>query len=661
MHVLRTPADEPPLTRRSIALILLAVMATVLPHATHLPPHLTASALAFALWRWLAVTRDWPLPGGAVRIVLGIAVAGAVMMHHGTIFGRDAGTALLVAMLALKLLEVRSYRDAMLALFLACFLTVVMAFHSQEIPVVAALVAALLLVTIAMIELNQGAVPRVARARLPVRQAGALMLRAAPLMIVMFLLFPRLPAPLWGLPADAQGATTGLSDTMDPGSISELARSEATAFRVTFDGEPPPPDALYWRGPVFWDTDGRTWSRGGGDGIPQRPDGPRFTPLGKPVDYRVLLEPSGQRWLFALDLPYDAPDWAEHTRDLHLVAERPVRALTGYRARSYPEYRTGAPTADERARALRLPDANPRSRALGRMWRTGAASDAAIVERALAHFRTEPFRYTLTPPRLDGEHPVDEFLFTSRSGFCEHYATAFTVLMRAAGIPARVVTGYQGGELNPVGGHMIVRQRDAHAWAEVWLDGAGWTRIDPTAAVAPERIERGSLGAERERSGLGAVPGGRALEGLIERAALGWDTVNARWNGWILAYGPTLQSAFLARFGLQGWLGMALAMVAGIAIALVSTMIASRALRGRGRDPVMRAYGRFRARLARRGVVDDPAEGPLAFAARARAARPELADAIDAITALYVDMRYGAGSPPGGLRRLRRAVATFRP
>lgn len=652
---------HPALTRRALGMLLLALAVAAAPHASHLPPGIVVFVLACGAWRWMIERAGWPLPGRTLRAVLTVAALSAVMLVFGTVFGRDAGTALLAVMLGLKLLEVRGYRDAMLTLFLGCFFVVVMAFHSQEIPVAAALVLALLLLMATMIELNRGDAPRTSPPRGPMsslRPAAFLLLAAAPLAAFMFVMFPRLPTPLWGLPSDAHGKTTGLSETMSPGAISELATSDAIAFRALFEDEPPAPADLYWRGPVLWFTDGRNWSAPAGAALPAPDAHVGFIPMGEPVHYSVMLEPTGQSWLFALDLPYSAPAGSAHTADLFLLARQPVREPRRYAVTSYPAYRTPELTATERERALQLPPANPRTVALGRSWREGSASPEEAMRRALAHFRFEAFHYTLSPPALAGGDPLDEFLFETRAGFCEHYAAAFTVLMRAAGVPARVVTGYQGGERNTVGGHLVVRQRDAHAWAEVWLPPRGWTRIDPTAAVAPERIARGSADM-LERSGMSARRGfgtGRVGD-LVQRAGAGWDALNTRWNAWVLAYGPDAQSALLARIGLRSWLTMTLALAGIVAIVLVLLALATR--RRRPRDPLAEMHARFRARLARRGIVAEPSEGPVAFASRVRRRNPELGASVDVFTGLYVAMRYGKNHAPSDLRRLRRAMANL--
>lgn len=654
-----------PLTRRSVDLILVALAAALLPHLLHLPPALALFCLIFGLWRWMASHYAWPLPGAASRTALTVLSLAGVYIIFGTVFGRDAGTALLAIMLGLKLLEVRRFRDAVVVLFLGYFLAITMVLYSQSIPTVLYMAPTVALVTAALIDLNhrQREHPPLATV---LRRAGSLLVQALPVMLIMFVLFPRIPGPLWGLPKDAYGGTTGLDDSMTPGSISQLSQSDEVAFRVAFEDAPPPARLLYWRGPVFWYTDGRSWMPNRQDVPPPSAPGPGFVPEGEAVDYTITLEPTNRRWLYALDLPVSAPEGARRTSDLYFMAAEPVRRLTRYTLRSYPSYRTGALTVTDRVRGLQLPGNNPRVRALGQRWRAETGRDPGagreIVRRALRYFREQPFFYTLQPPLLRGRDPLDRFLLETRRGFCEHYAAAFTLLMRAAGVPARVVTGYQGGELNPLGGYMIVRQRDAHAWSEVWLEGEGWVRFDPTGAVAPSRIERGIDNAlERGRDGLfGTLETGPVAE-LWKRTRLGWDTLNNRWNQWVLGYGPASQSELLSRFGLRNWLDMAVTMVAVTGLILLAVTTALAFGRRTGTDRAGALYQRFCNKLARRGIERTPAEGPVDFAARVGDLRPDLANTVDTISRLYIDARYGGAEVSGQLGRLRREIATFRP
>lgn len=645
-----------------------AIALVTLPHLVRLPLPVAATLLAVLGWRVGALLLGWPLPRpgqrGLVALKVALALAltlGVVVAYRGGL-GREAGVTLLTVMAALKLLELDAERDCYVAVFLGLFLLVTHFFYDQSLATGAFLFLALTLFIGCLVRLNDR------RARPPaalLKLAGALVVQALPLMLLAFLLFPRLPGPLWGLPKDAYASLTGLSGEMNPGAVSELALSDEVAFRVEFlDAEPPEPARLYWRGPVMWDTDGRGWRAG-----PPEPAPPALEPRGPALRYSVTLEPSNQPWLLGLDLPAELSEAslaARVTGDFQLLAAQPVRRRIAYQALSYPEHRAAGSSPEALRRALALPPgAHPRTVALARRWRGETAEPRALAERALALFREQPFYYTLSPP-LALADPVDEFLFDTRRGFCEHFASAFTVLMRAAGVPARVVTGYQGGERNSVAGFLTVRQRDAHAWAEVWLPGEGWRRVDPTAAVAPERIEQGVEAAlPRPVSALRAVLGDNATAGALWRQLRdGWETFNHQWNRWVLGYGAQRQRELLARLGLErltgARLGLALVGTLMLAGALVALWVLRRTWQG---DPVQQAYARFCRRLAGVGLARGPGEGPLDFAARSARARPDLGPAIERVTALYVALRYGRAYAADRARAaaLRAAVRAFRP
>ncbi|HEY8431289.1 MAG TPA: DUF3488 and transglutaminase-like domain-containing protein, partial [Sandaracinaceae bacterium] len=487
-----------------------------------------------------------------------------------------------------------------------------------------------------------------------------MLVQALPVMLALFVLFPRLSGPLWALPNDPRRAVTGLSDSMTPGDITELAQSDEVAFRVEFSDVVPPPEALYWRGPVLTVFDGRRWTRSWAS--PMRSlDGIEY--LGEPVEYHVTLEPNGQGWIFALDLPreWSGIDRMRMADDYQLVVP-PGRTASRrqYRVVSHTSYRTIDSLSDlQRARLTRLPEgSNPRTLALVQGWRARGLDAERIIAEALRMFREQPFRYTLTPPPL-GADSVDDFLFETRAGFCGHYASAFAVMMRAAGVPARVVTGYQGGELNTLGGHYTVRQSDAHAWVEVWLEGRGWTRVDPTAAVAPERIELGSAASADGRIASGRLGLGRTLR-------LAWDALDAYWYGWVIGYGEARQRMLLERVGLDVATPALLSAVTLGAVAAIIALIAAYhglAQRGRKRkDPAARAFAAFCRRLARCGIAPPRiGETPTAFAARAEHIRPDLGTAIRQIAAAYVRARYEPDVEGLALARLERLVKSFRP
>lgn len=646
---------------------LLAVVALALaPHLPRVPTWEAAVVLVMLAWRAAASLRTWPMPPDRLKLLMTLCAVVAVAASHGARPSQEAGLALLVLMLAFKLTELRQRRDVMVTVFLLYFVLLTQFLHSQEIWTVAYLLGCTVAVTAVLIEVSHpGTMLAPTRA---LRMAAGHVTLALPVMVVLFVLFPRIPGPLWGLPADGGAAArTGLSDRMSPGDIASLIASDEVAFRVEFDGALPPQRALYWRGPVFWAFDGRTWSPGFGGSLPGEV---RIAPLGPALRYRMMLEPTSERWLTALEMvdPAALPEGASLSAD-HLLTsstrsgERRLVALA-----SWPEYRLEPELTPLRHRlATRLPAGrNPRAVALARQWRAQGLDDAAIMRQALALFREQPFVYTMRPPLL-GADPVDEFLFETRRGFCEHYASAFAVLMRAAGIPARIVTGYQGGEYSSLGGYLLVRQSDAHAWVEVHLPGQGWQRVDPTAAVAPTRVERGLAAAlEGAADRPGWLASRTALRYWLEAR---WDLVNAWWNRWVLAYGPQLQQELMRALGLVTTGRMILALTAALTLlAAAYGLVLLRAVRPPAEhDPVQRQWRDVERLLARAGIVRAANEGPRDFALRACGALPAVADELQAALAHYLAARYygehGAGHAEAlanARRQLREALRRTR-
>jgi transglutaminase-like putative cysteine protease len=487
-----------------------------------------------------------------------------------------------------------------------------------------------------------------------------LTLQALPLAAVLFLLFPRIPGPFWALPAAEQTGLSGLAEEIRPGDITALSLSDEVAFRVRFEGKVPPAESLYWRGPVLERFDGRTWSA-----VPVSPRNrasPAFSRIGPEFGYQVVLEPQGQRWLLALETPvsWSVPR-ASLGPGLQLLSAEPFWERLSYRARSVANG-LGASDAGELALAqnLRLPAGrNPRAVGLARELRRESPDDRAFLSRALRLFRDENFSYSLSPPPL-GTQPVDDFLFSTREGFCEHFASSFAVLARAGGLPARVVVGYQGGERNPFGDYWIVRQANAHAWVEVWLDGA-WQRVDPTAAVAPERIERG---IDSTMAGSPRVSERLWRSNLfVNRLVLSWDAVNAAWDRWVLAYGPDMQEDLLLALGFEVPRTIQLAGLAGSASVICLAVMAF-ALRHRRRlrsDPGARLYATLCRRLATIVRPRGPAETAAHYAEAVASARPDLAAGIRAMTELYLRLRYGGVPDPDLERRLAVMIRNFRP
>ena len=642
---------------RRLAWTMAGLGAALAPHVLRVQPWVSAFVIGACAWRLLAERRGWRMPPAFLRGLIAAAVTGGVFVGYSTITGLDGGTALLVVMSALKLLETKSARDLTVLIFIGWFLCLASFLYAQDLPTAAWVLPTVWLLAAALLRVSRR-VPG-GPARRPFVATGNTLLKAAPVALVLFLFFPRVEGSFWGAPS-AERALTGLTDSMSPGDISDLTQNDVVAFRVRFAGEPPPPAQRYWRGPVLAQFDGYTWSRGEVQSFRR----PAVTRRGAPVDYTVTMEPTGQQMLFALDM---VDDWtrglALQAWDFGLRTRRPVNAVIQYDARSYPDYLAGEEIAlSLRNASLRLPpDRNPRAAALARGMRAEAGSDAAYIEAVLGMFRRQDYYYTLTPPGL-ARDSVDDFLFNTRRGFCGHFASAFTSLMRAAGIPARVVAGYQGGDWNPLGNYMIVRQSHAHAWSEVWLPGNGWRRVDPTAAVAPERVERG---LEATFAGSELLPGAFERDSpLLWRVRMAWDSLNARWNDSVVQFNRAAQENLLTNIGFDDpdWRAFALALGVGLAAAS-GMLIAWLAFefRPRSTDPAAAAYRRFTARLARRGIECRTGEAPRDFAQRVRRLRPDLGLAALSITEAYLRLRYGPSPAHGDLRLLRSEVSRFRP
>jgi transglutaminase-like putative cysteine protease len=645
--------SKQPLPWRNARWLLASLALVAAPHALHMPAWTVALIATLIAWRAYIGYARLALPNRWLLLLFALAATFGVFLSYRTIFGRDAGVTLLVVMLGLKLLETRTLRDAMLLSFLSYFLVITNFLYSQTIGTGLYMLACTVFITATMVSLNFAEAEPPFRVQL--RTAALMLAQSVPLMLVLFLLFPRVPGPLWGLPRDAFAGTSGLSDTMTPGSLSSLALSDAVAFRVRFESQIPRAKDLYWRGPLMWDFDGRTWSVQFFVYT-----APRIDAEGDPVAYEVTLEPHNRRWLFALDLPAVIPPRAVAGTDYQLYSVQPVINRLRYDMTSLLNARFGeVESRYSLHRALQLPARlNPRAQELGRALRQKHANDEDIIADMLGMFRRN-FVYTLEPPLL-GEHPVDEFLFSTRSGFCEHYASAFAVVMRAAGIPTRIVTGYQGGEVNALGNYLIVRQADAHAWTEVWLKDRGWVRVDPTFAVAPVRVDTGILAAVPRTDSLPLMV--RTQFELLRQARLTWDYMANAWNQWVLGYTPERQRWLLANAGVDDatWQKLtAILFVLAGAIVAMFTALALRRLKSRVRDPVRIAYQTFCDRLRRKGLPRGAAEGPVDYARRLEQARPDLAPAVGAITRLYIALRYGVESSANALTELQRRVRQF--
>ena len=649
--------ESAPVGLRGLDGVLAALAVSVAAHFANLPAWVLLLLLATMAWRWVADRRGLPLPNRWLRAGAAILALLVVLVAYHTVNGVEAGTAFLVLMAAVKLLETRTARDLTVLVFIAWFLLYAALLRDQRLQLLPWMLVGTLLATAALLRAHSGAAGDSRREVL--RRAAALMLQALPLAAALFLLFPRLPGPFWGLAAPSS-ARTGLSDEMTPGDVSDLSASGEPAFRVRFAGKPPPPAQRYWRGPVLHEFDGRSWRRPRGQAFPAQ----AVTFSGAPIDYQLTLEPHDRNWVLALDLPgrWQEQD-AYQAYDFTLLSPRPLTDVASFRVRSYPNYHAGTELPKSmRHKDTQLPArGNPRAVALGRELRARYGEPGEIASAMLRLFRNQPFEYTMQPPRLAGD-AVDEFLFSTRKGFCEHYASAFAVVMRAAGVPARVVTGYQGGEFNPIGGYLLVRQSDAHAWTEIWIDTRGWVRVDPTAAVAPERIERGlvdAVGADEPAPGRF-----RQESELWMQLTMSWDAVNDFWNERIVRFNAARQFDLLEQLGIEepDWRTLGLGLAASLAAFFVAlSALTAWSHREPGRDWPARLHAETARRLRRRGLVPGHAEGPNAFLERAAASCPDLAGDIGRIRDLYAGLRYGPRPRSGELSQLKHLVNQLRP
>jgi transglutaminase-like putative cysteine protease len=643
--------------------LLLSILMVIAPHASHLPLWVSSLCAALLLWRAYLTFSGNALPARWLLMLITVASLGGIAINFHTLFGREAAVTLLILMVTLKFMELRATRDAMVLIYLSCFIIITNFVYSQSIPTALYMLATLTVVMTAWIHLYAQNIALKPRLRI----AAILLLQAIPLTLILFVLFPRVQGPLWGLPQDAF-ASSGLDDRMSPGSLSRLSLSDAVAFRVSYADKRPTREQMYWRGPVLSNFDGRTWTPGRtAYGI-----APQFTELDQTIDYSVTLEPHNKTWLFTLDMPNKISVPASITYDFQVVSKEPVNSRLRYEARSHLQFHANLRETERQVqRALQLPPSlNPQALLLAAEWRGNGANDAAIVRSALSYFNQQGFQYTLEPPLL-GINGIDDFLFTTKKGFCEHYASAFVFLMRAAHIPARVVTGYQGGEFNYLGNYYIVRQSDAHAWAEVWLSGQGWVRIDPTAAIAPARVQI-NVAAAVPASETAALPFiARALPFMVPMVSnppawlsnlrLNWDMLGYKWNQWVLGYNTERQFAFLTSLGMKAitWQNMAILMTTGIWLVIgLFALFMLRHLFVRQPDKMQAAWLKLCRKLAKAGLPRPAYEGAQDYATRISAARPELADSIHDLAARYSALRYGAVQDEQAQREfLQRAAA----
>lgn len=651
----------PQLTAVQLLLLLIGMVLAIAPHFLRLPSWLPVMAVAILLWRLTAGLRRWPLPGHGFRLVLATLGFAAVGFSYRSLGGETAGVALLITMLVLKLTESGTLRDGRVAGVFAVFAVAAQALYSQSIVQTAWMLLALVwLLMLQLVFTHEGL-----SLRQGMRSAGWLLLQSLPVAALLFVLFPRLPGPLWGIGLDDGAFTTGIAEDFRLGDISRLAQSNEVAFRVQWPGDAPPSNDLYWRGPVLWDYDGVQWRKGREPqslAIAPRQQLASLLAETEALEYEVFLEPHNKRWLFTLDMPaplggITLPESrkANLSDQMQWLSSTDVSEPLRYQARSFVGGRLPLKTTSFR-RALRLPDSvNPKTVVLGQQWQQQHGNASDIIAAAQRWFIGEQFRYTLEPSPL-GVNQLDDFLFRSKNGFCAHFASSFAALMRAAGIPARLVAGYQGGEINPLadyeGDYMVVRQSQAHIWVEVWLNGQGWTRIDPTGWAAPGRLTDGLANTLPNEL---RVPSLLSLQGSVfGRLRLSYDLMNYRWQRMVLSYDGEQQLKFLG--GIHPWLANI-----GNLIALCGLLLAALAIgysswlvwrdQRRELNETEKAWHQFQKRAAKHGLQQAADETAPNFMARVVTRLPEQRIELEALAQLYSELRYSDN---------RKGAATFR-
>jgi transglutaminase-like putative cysteine protease len=649
-------------SRKSIFWTIATLAVAMLPQLPRMPMAIAALALLPLVWRMLAEIREWqPVPALIRHSVTAIALL-TLYGSFGNLAGRRAAVSLLTVMLAFKLIEAYRIRDARLVVSFSLFLCATQFLFTQGImmPVYGAATVMVALVALTQLQRNEAfeaseiTPPVAASISSEMGFSFRLLGLAIPIGLAFFLLFPRWSTPLWGIPESTLDARTGLSESMAPGSIQGLFMDDSPAFRVEFENGIPPQAELYWRGPVFWNFDGKTWSGSYfSKNLPAE-----SVPLEERAtwQYWVQMEPNERHWLFALDYPAVTPPDSRITVDYQIMRRKPVTQLFQYSMSSRTDFVDSATLAETlRDAALDLPENyNPKTRDLVRQWQRQGYKGTRLVEHALDHFNREPFHYSLDSPLL-GQDSVDEFIFNTRTGYCEHYASAFTVMMRMAGIPARVVTGYMGGWYNDMGDYLLVRQSDAHAWSEVWFPGTGWRRVDPTAAVSPMRVAQGSLGAL-------SAPRHLLDFAWLRRVRNGVDVVQQRWNEKVIQFGADRQSRMLAPLGLNRMSPALLVTLLLAVIGLLSVILVPFVFRVKGPrkdDPLQVAWQTFLKRLKEAGYEAAASSGAMEIAHSASRRLPADADDIRVIADLYNRARYSPRPPV--LSEFRDAVRQFHP
>ena len=658
--------------RNALVWIIISLFALVAPHASRLPIWILALYAVAVIWRLQVHRGRWSFPGRWVKVVMILSGFVGIYASYGSFVGLEPTVALLLIAFALKLLELSHRKDAYVLLFLGYFICLTQFLFSQDLLVTLYALVSVTVVTTALVAIHRPGEHQFKLGTL--RVASVMLLQALPLMIVLFFLFPRF-GPLWTVPIKNHTAKTGMSDFMKPGDVASLSQSADVAFRVKFDGEIPVKSALYWRGLVLSRIEQGVWSALSFYDLPANQLRPQEVIIGgEPIRYNVIMEPTQQRWLYGLKYARSDTRTVMQTSDFRLFSPTLIETEFMYTVDSWTDVPVEETLSDwRRTTETQLPPTgNAKTRKLSLELREEAGSNAAFVDLVLDRFRVEPYVYTLRPGLLPEQDSIDAFLFQSQRGFCEHYASAFVFMMRAAGVPARVVAGYQGGEINPINKTVIVHQFDAHAWAEVWLASRGWVRVDPTAAISPLRIE---FGLEEAMASEGSFLSTMLLSParyrsipLLNLLRLRYDALTYRWQTWVVGFDSERQFNLLRSF-FGETTAKAFAIVLLGSWALVLLPVAISLFRAPDIEPVRplaKHYRIFCKRLARLDLIRGAGETPSQFAQRVAEEFPDYAEQLWQITDLYNQLAYAdaqrsAGNAAQSLQHFARMINRFRP
>jgi transglutaminase-like putative cysteine protease len=656
-----------PITRKALGWLIFCLILTVSWHFSHIPLWAIGACFFVGFWRYFLEIKGQPLPSRGLRFLLTFLAFGAIILTYQSFLGRDPGITALVLFSALKLLEMKSFRDFMVVIFLCFFLLMGLFLFDQSLYSFLVMAPTLIFLVSIILMVNH---PDSSRLNLKnqklkkefknigfIKSSLKLLVFSLPLLLILFIFFPRTSGPLWNLPQGSTGrARSGFGDFIRPGYIAWVAQSFETAFRVSFpDNNMPANSELYFRGLVLWNTDGKFWFQGifpfRQRSSPPLPD--------NAIRQDIVLEPHNRKWLFALDRPVSFPDWSGQLPGYIFQTRRPLKRHLRYRVYSQlslPREVSLHPVIKKWA--LQLPRRlNPNVRQLALSFRMDADTDEQVASAILNFFKNSDFKYTLNPGWLNRDDPIADFLFNHKKGFCEHFASSFALLARIAGIPTRVVIGYQGGKYNPLGKYLLVRQAEAHAWTEVWLENRGWVRIDPTAVISPERIEYG-VDLTRSISALSSISDSErsaAIRRVLKKGLLQkiwdalenfWDNLSTNWNYWVVSFDQDQQKSTLDDLGLVevNWMVQILIVfLAAVVVYSVGSFIFK--LRSSPTSPLLKLYNRFCGMAERAGIKRHPWEGPVDFRERIKKRYPQKSKIIDQITSLYINMQYGKLSP----------------